>query len=487
MSNPQTQTQISLQLLELAPVPLWLEDFSGLLPLFAQWRAEGVSDLRRHLLADVQRIKACAAALKVLQVNRRALQLLAAPDLPTLLAQNNQGFREDVFDYLVEELNSMWEGQLDYSGKTVSYTLDGRRLEMLLHSRVLPGHEQGWGRVLVAKEDISEREQARRQLAQSERYARALFEHSPVSLWVQDFSGVKVQLDTLRSQGVSDLRDHAEANPAFARRCRDEIRVLNVNRETLRMCQVPDLPALVAALPIIFGDEMLATFTKQLIELWNGQLFQQHEMTHNRADGTLLYLQMQFSVLPGHEQDWQQVQIALTDISARKKAEAHLEFLSRHDSLTQLGNRSFFSAELLRLEGRGTGPVGVIVIDVNGLKEANDEFGHEAGDALLRRTAEVLGGAVQAPASASRMGGDEFVLLLPDADEATTAQTLARVEALLALNNRQQGGEPLRLSMGMAVRHPDEHLQACVHRADTQMYAQKNRYYIARERDWRNA
>ena len=98
-------------------------------------------------------------------------------------------------------------------------------------------------------------------------------------------------------------------------------------------------------------------------------------------------------MLPGHERDWSLVQVALTDITARKKAEAYLEFSARHDVLTKLYNRSFYVEELNRLERKGPWPVTIIVADLNGLKDANDQWGHAAGDALLRRAGEVFNDA----------------------------------------------------------------------------------------------
>ena len=67
---------------DLAPVSLWLEDYSGLKRLFAQWRAAGVTDLRAYLLDDFARVRACSEQLKVLKVNRATLTLFAARDLP---------------------------------------------------------------------------------------------------------------------------------------------------------------------------------------------------------------------------------------------------------------------------------------------------------------------------------------------------------------------------------------------------------------------
>ena len=140
-------------------------------------------------------------------------------------------------------------------------------------------------------------------------------------------------------------------------------------------------------------------FREQLIDLWDGKLFQQREVVNYALDGTKLHLLLQFSVLPSHERDWSLVQVALTDITARKKAEAYLEYLGTHDVLTRTLNRSFYVDELNRLERKGPKPVTIIIADLNGLKTANDELGHGAGDALLRRAGEVFGSLVEKPAS----------------------------------------------------------------------------------------
>ncbi len=87
----------------------------------------------------------------------------------------------------------------EFSSHTVNYTLSGQRLDVQLRGTLLPGHEERWDRVLVAIEDVTERETARRALAASENFAHGLFQHSPISLWVEDFSRIKLLLDGLRS------------------------------------------------------------------------------------------------------------------------------------------------------------------------------------------------------------------------------------------------------------------------------------------------
>jgi hypothetical protein len=65
---------------------------------------------------------------------------------------------------------------------------------------------------------------------------------------------------------------------------------------------------------------MERSFREQLIDLWNGKLFQRREVLNYALDGSEVHVLLQFSVLPGHEHDWALVQVALTGIAARKKA-----------------------------------------------------------------------------------------------------------------------------------------------------------------------
>ncbi|HET9644194.1 MAG TPA: sensor domain-containing diguanylate cyclase [Burkholderiaceae bacterium] len=471
---------------ELAPVSLWLEDYSALKGLFDKWRQRGVVDLRAWLREQPEALAECSRCIRVLRVNRHTLQLYGAQDQDELVARLDEVLRDEMLDQHVEELIQLWEGCSHFSSETVNYTLQGARLQILLKGSVLPGHEHDWARVLLAIEDVTERARAERALRGSEQYAKGLFEHSPVSLWVEDFSTIRSLLQEVRERGVDDFRVFIDVHPEFVTRCMQEIRVIDVNQQTLAMFRAPDKRTLLGKLDVVFGDDMRAHFAEQLVDLWQGKLFQQREVVNHALDGEKLHVYLQFSVLPGHEERWDQVLVSLTDISARKKAEAYLEYLGKHDVLTGLSNRAFFTEELNRLDRKGPWPVTVVVVDVNGLKAANDRGGHSAGDALLQRIGEVLGKLVERPVTASRVGGDEFALLLPGTDMRRAAQLVEQLHDLLALNN-QYHGTPLSISIGMGTAVEGERLEAAVNRADAQMYKAKRAYYATRERDRRHA
>jgi len=123
--------------------------------------------------------------------------------------------------------------------------------------------------------------------------------------------------------------------------------------------------------------------------------------------------------------------------------------------------------------------VGVVVLDVDNLKPANDTLGHQAGDALLRRAAEVLKEAFRAEDIIARVGGDEFAVLLVGANEETLKGVLARLGKAIARDNETRPEPRLSLSAGFAIatQAPFQH-EALFQAADRAMYQDK----LARKR-----
>lgn len=104
-----------VQLFDLAPVSLWLEDFSALKQLFDNWRSQGVTDLQAHVQAHPSSLAECAACLLVLQVNQRSLEIFSTCSQDELLANLDKVFRGDMLSKPMEQLLPMWEGSLGFS------------------------------------------------------------------------------------------------------------------------------------------------------------------------------------------------------------------------------------------------------------------------------------------------------------------------------------------------------------------------------------
>ena len=473
----KTTTDYEL-LFESAPISLWLEDYSQLKGLFQLWRDDGVTDLKAHLQSHPRLTEECARCYRVLRVNRETLRVFAASSQEVLLSRLHEVFRNDMFERMVDELCNLWDGILDFSGQTVNYSLDGRRIEVRVHVRVLEGFEDSWDRVMVSLQDVTGHVQAQQQLEFSEQHARNLFAFSPVSLWVEDFSGVKALMDEVRQSGIEDFRTFLNVHSEFVGRCMEKIVVLEVNKQTLTMFSAHAKDELLSKLETIFRGEMHDSFAEQLIDLWNGKIHQTREVVNYSLSGERINIHLQFAVMPGHEEQWDMVLVSLVDITARKKAEAYLEYLGKHDALTKLRNRAYYVEELNRISRKGPWPLSVLAMDLNGLKVVNDTQGHTVGDSLLRRAGEVLQKAgTDVSGCIARVGGDEFIALLPGSDERSAYALKERIESVLELSNQFYPGQKLSLSIGIATCQNATEVEQCIQFADQQMYAQKKRFY----------
>lgn len=142
-------------------------------------------------------------------------------------------------------------------------------------------------------------------------------------------------------------------------------------------------------------------------------------------------------------------QSSTRDVTERKQLEEQLTEMGYRDALTGLYNRAYFEEELKRLDRRRGGPVGLVIVDVDGLKLVNDALGHDAGDELLKRTARTLTECFRAEDLIARIGGDEFAVLLEDATIDDLRQAGRRITARIEEDNC--GNPPaLSLSLGFA-------------------------------------
>jgi len=160
------------------------------------------------------------------------------------------------------------------------------------------------------------------------------------------------------------------------------------------------------------------------------------------------------------------------DITERNKKAEKLKHLTFHDSLTNLYNRAYYEEELKRLNVVRNLPLSVITCDVNGLKLANDIFGHHIGDGLLKEAANALREATREDDITARWGGDEFVVLLPNTSEEDARGVARRIGELT--KDRAVGQIPLNLATGVATKERvDQDAKEVIKRAEDRMYRNK--------------
>jgi len=166
------------------------------------------------------------------------------------------------------------------------------------------------------------------------------------------------------------------------------------------------------------------------------------------------------------------VMMILTDITERLRAEEQIHFLSYHDKLTSLHNRAYIEAVLPAMEKQEVLPLSVIMVDMNGLKLANDVFGHQQGDLLLTLLARALQKSCRKSDIVARWGGDEFVILLPNTNKQSCLKVCERIRS--ACNETADGTIPLSAALGTATKETGApHLAELLSVAESVMYSDK--------------
>ena len=162
-----------------------------------------------------------------------------------------------------------------------------------------------------------------------------------------------------------------------------------------------------------------------------------------RLDGTAMWLEI-YGTLIDYEGDAAML-LLMRDVTERRNIQEAREYLYWHDSLTGLYNRHYF--EKVLAEGHMSAPA-IIVADLNGLKLINDTFGHVAGDELLRGVSRMLEQHAPLGAMCARIGGDEFVILIPDATSVDVDRCVVKLEEAIAEHNKHTPQYPLSVSFG---------------------------------------
>ncbi|MDR5865345.1 GGDEF domain-containing protein [Halomonas koreensis] len=176
----------------------------------------------------------------------------------------------------------------------------------------------------------------------------------------------------------------------------------------------------------------------------------------------------------------------ITDITERKALERRLDFLARHDELTGLLNRR---AGMERLEeeidrsGRHGTALCVATLDLDHFKQINDRHGHGVGDEALQAAAELMRAELRRYDVIARMGGEEFLAILPGASPAEAEHGIERLRARLAAATLTRRGLTLTLSAGIAALDADATGHRLLERADRALYraklAGRNRVLVA--------
>ncbi len=168
-------------------------------------------------------------------------------------------------------------------------------------------------------------EAAKDEVAINEARFRSLFEDSPLSLWEQDYSRVRIALDEIIPSGVTDLRAHFREHPGLAMEFGALIRVLNVNQAALELYGATTKDELIGSLELILPEASDPELAEQLATLAEGHHRYEAETVLYRLNGEPGVCLLSVSIAPGSEESWSKVFVSVVDITDRKEMERLLE------------------------------------------------------------------------------------------------------------------------------------------------------------------
>lgn len=274
---------------------------------------------------------------------------------------------------------------------------------------------------------------------------RTLFDMSPVPLWEEDLSGVKVIVDGIRARSVEDLRGYLLDHPDLLRKCVEQVRVLGVNRAAIELGQIPNRETAMKGLDGFLHEADYPMFAEGLAQLAAGTSRATIEGQVRNTDGSPVDVIFSTILLPQAKEDWSRVLIAMTDVSELKRLQRHMQDAQR---LAKVGsweldlpaNRLWWSDEVYR----------IFNIDPSGFGASYDAF----LAAIHPEDRERVDGAYRAHLEQGVPYDIRHRLLLRDADGGERIRYVQE----RCRTQRDEDGRPLR-SLGTVLDVTDQVLQ----------------------------
>lgn len=166
--------------------------------------------------------------------------------------------------------------------------------------------------------EVIEHQKAENALRESEARYQSLFEDSPISLWEEDFSEVKLYIESLKKTGVRDFREFFENNIGAVKHCVKLVKILDVNQATLVMYKANSKKDLVEGLSAIITEDSLGVFREELIAMAQGATKFESTVTQNTLTGERFEAFVSITLAPGFENTWRKVFVSVMDITQQQ-------------------------------------------------------------------------------------------------------------------------------------------------------------------------
>lgn len=225
----------------------------------------------------------------------------------------------------------------------------------------------------------------------------------------------------------------------------------------------------------LFSAHEAEIFVKTDREMISKNSFTKKEITVTYPDGKELIFETLKT--PYHDKNGKVIGLIGIgrDITERKNREDKVRYISYHDMMTGIYNRTYFEEVQIAIDRPDQLPLSVIVGDVNGMKLINDTFGHMKGDMVLQEMVKILKQCVRKGDIIARTGGDEFTILMPHTDAQAVKEVVYHIRALCEEKRHEENNDLyIDIALGYATKSdPEDSLDKVIMLAEDLMYRRK--------------
>ncbi len=307
---------------------------------------------------------------------------------------------------------------------------------------------------------------------------KIIFEYSPIAIWEEDFSAVGRLREKLKARKVNNIRAYLSKNIDLVKETFRSLKILDVNKAALDLYGAKTKHELLSNWGKTFHKEAISVIIDEFATLIEGNDVFEATFKSKTLSGKIYDVAMKVSVPEIYKDSFRRVIVTLRDISVQKKYERHLKRLAQTDGLTNVLNHNaicyrleeeFMRAKRYHLD------LSCLMIDLDYFKKINDQYGHQKGDQILKKTAKLIKGNLREVDVVGRYGGDEFLVILPETPPENAKLAAGRLKDFFSKLAAE--GKLMRstLSIGVGGR-PSENIKSAkdlINKIDKAMYLAK--------------
>jgi diguanylate cyclase (GGDEF)-like protein/PAS domain S-box-containing protein len=292
--------------------------------------------------------------------------------------------------------------------------------------------------IAMTNRDVTEERARQHQIADLNEFTQSMIENAPFSIIATDPAGTVTAMNPA-AEGLTLYRKHE----------------LIGQHSVVMLHDAAEISARAVQLSKDLNEPVQAGFSSLIARPKQGQT-DEREWTYVRKDGSRIWVNLAMTALKTQSEKIAGYLGIAFDVTERKKLTEYVNHLAHHDQLTGLPNRVLLDDRMrqaIQRAKRNRYKVAVLMVDVDHFKRINDSLGHSAGDALLDSIAKKLCTAVRQTDTVARMGGDEFVIVMPEFRDEKDAERCAeailqKVSTPTMLGNREVN---VTVSVGLCV------------------------------------